>query len=506
MDDSTRREFLSKAFVGGAALAGGSILWRALSAGAAEDAAAGAKRPNFIFIFADDMGWGDLSCYGHRELKTPHLDKLASQGALFSQFYVNAPLCSPSRAACMTGRFPAELSIHGAYAWAKLNRGRTMPDWLDPATPMLTRALQANGYAVGHFGKWHLGYIKGAPTPDKYGIDDYRTCVSQGKGWEGERTDPEFRAKSTGLFVDETIRFIRSSRKADPSKPFYVNLWTLLPHSILNPTDEQLEPFRKYSTDKTRHVGAKPIWYATMTDLDTQIGRLMKALDEMGLAEDTVVIFSSDNGPARMDNPNTNHSAFGSTGPFRGRKRSLYEGGVRMPFIVRYPRKIKAGRIDNDSIISGVDLVPTICSLAGVKVPADLAAGIDGEDVSDILTTGKSRARKAPLMWQYRFRVPGRTIDRSPQLAIREGKWKLLFNPDGSRVELYDIPKDPSELDNLAGQNADVVKRLRAKALAWSKTLPKGRVSYDAGSNYYRWPGKPTELEAYRAARRKKAK
>ena len=439
------------------------------------------RPPNFIFILADDLGWGDLGCYGHPNIRTPNLDRLARQGTLFTQFYVNGPVCSPSRTAFMTSHYPARHRVHGHFAAAEMNRERGMPNWLDPAAPTLPRLLKQAGYATAHFGKWHLGNGPGAPAPDAYGIDAHRTVNSSGPGWD-ER-DPYFRARSSRLIADETIRFMEKNAE----RPFWINFWSLVPHALLNPTEEQMEPYRRFGPGAgVAHKGAMQIFYASVTDLDEQIGRVLARLDELGLADDTVVLFSSDNGPEDIHIANASHSGVGSPGPFRGRKRSLYEGGVRLPFIARWPGHIPAGRIDKDDVLTAVDLLPTVCRMAEVKAPAGVAS--DGEDAGDILT-GKSRPRTRPIFWEWRFGIHGDTLNRSPMVAVREGQWKLLLNPDRSRVELYDIPRDPSELNNLAGQRPEVVKSLSEKALAWQKTLPAGPVDAAAGRNDYRWPG-----------------
>lgn len=170
---------------------------------------------------------------------------------------------------------------------------------------------------------------------------------------------------------------------------------------------------------------------------------------------------------------------------FRGRKRSLYEGGVRLPFIARLPGRIRAGRVDTKSVLTAVDLLPTVCGFAGVNVPGDLKS--DGEAVNDILL-GQSRLRTKPIMWEWRFNIAGDTLNRSPMLSIREGDYKLLLNPDRSRVELYDIPHDSSELNNLAEKKPELVRSMSEKVLAWQKTLPPGRIEPTAGRNDYRWP------------------
>jgi N-acetylgalactosamine-6-sulfatase len=226
-----------------------------------------------------------------------------------------------------------------------------------------------------------------------------------------------------------------------------------------------------------------------VTSVDSAIGRLLGRLDELGLADHTLILFSSDNGPEAMEISNARHSGVGSPGPLRGRKRSLYDGGVRMPFLVRWPGHVPAGRIERESIVAAVDFFPSLCALTGAPVP-DQYAG-DGEDVSDIWL-GASRPRKGPLMWEWRYRVFGHVYNRSPILAIRDGRWKLLMNPDRSRVELYDMTRDAREMTNLAQQHEDIVKRLSQRILSWQKTLPESPFDPDAGQDEYHGP--PAEM------------
>jgi N-acetylgalactosamine-6-sulfatase len=462
-----RRSFLQSA----AALAARPLLGQTKSG----------KRPNFIFILADDLGWGDLGCYGNRAIRTPSLDRLARQGTLFTQFYVNNPVCSPSRTAFMTGHFPAHHRMHGHLAAPEINANRAMPNFLDPSVTTVTRLLQKSGYRTAHYGKWHLGSGPGAPMPSAYGIDEHKTAVSNEKVFP--MNDPWFWSKSSGMIVDEAIRFIEKTRE----QPFYINAWMLLPHAVLNPTDEQMEPYQRFApAPYVKDRGAMRVYYSSVTNLDTEIGRLLKRLDELGLADDTVILFSSDNGPEDIHIANASHSAVGSPGPFRGRKRSLYEGGIRLPFLARWPGHIPAGRVENNAVLTAVDFLPTVSKLAGVNVPADVKP--QGEDASDILF-GASRARTKPIYWEWRFHIFGYNVNRSPILAIRDGKWKLLMNPDRTRVELYDIPNDPAEMTNLADRNPQVVRDLSEKVLAWQKTLPPGPIDPTAGKNDWPWPG-----------------
>ncbi len=444
------------------------------------------RPPNVVFILADDLGWGDLGCYGNPTIRTPNLDRLAHQGTLFTQFYVTAPVCSPSRCGFLTGEYPARHRIHGHYATPDLNARRGMSDWLEPELVTLPRVLKQAGYATAHIGKWHLGGGHGAPAPEPsaYGFDFVRSTTCHNPTWEEQGgDDPYFRAKSSRLFVDEAIRFITEQR----DRPFYLQLWSLVPHATLNPTPEQVKPYAALAPGGPGfpHLAARQIFNASVTDLDTQVGRLLAKLDELKLAGHTLVIFSSDNGPEEIAIKNAGHSGVGSPGPFRGRKRSLYEGGVRLPLLARLPGMVPAGRVDNTSVMSGADLLPTVCRLAGVAIPPGYHG--DGEDRLDVLR-GSAKPRTKPLLWQWRFAIAGPTLNRSPMLAIRDGKWKLLLNPDRSRVELYDIPADPSELNNLAERHPEIVARLAATALAWQKTLPAGPVEPSAGKNNYPWP------------------
>ncbi len=475
-----------------------SIALLVLGALAARGADSAATRPNIIFILADDLGWGDLGCYGNTFLPTPNLDRLAKSGALFTNFYTNGSVCSPTRSAFFTSMYPARNRIHGHFATPEINTARGMSQWLDPAVPNLARTLQQAGYATAHVGKWHLGNNSGGPPIADYGFDYVGS--GEGGGAGVDKGDPFYRAKSSALFVDQGLKFI-DGRGA---KPFFLQLWMLVPHATLNPTAEQMAPFARFSNPDLPHKSARTIYYASVSDMDRQIGRLMDELEKRGLTESTAIFFSSDNGPEDIFVVNAGHSGVGSSGPFRGRKRSLYEGGVRVPFIASWPGKIPAGRVDDSSIVSGVDFMPTVCRLTGVPMPAGHAA--DGEDVSDILF-GRSRARTQPLMWEWRFNIQGHIWNRSPQLAIRDGDWKLLLNPDRSRIELYDLPRDPMQAGNVADKHPEVVARLAEKVLAWHRQMPPGPADANVGGNDYPWPGRtPSSAPGGDAATKRKGK
>jgi len=422
-----------------------------------------ATPPNIIFIFADDWGWGDLSCHGHPWLKTPHIDQLARQGIDFQQFYVLSPVCSPSRAAAMTGQYPSRYCIYQHFASPQANRRRNMPDWLDPRAPTLPRFLKQAGYRTAHFGKWHLTNRQtyGAPRPEAYGIDEY-SVFNGGAEWPS--ADLHAAAK-------DAVRFIRANR----DRPFYINVWLHETHVPHVPTPESMARWRHLDEQKQ-------VYAAVVTDGDNAVGEILKALDEEGLTKNTIVIFSSDNGPEwtgpkekrRAKDQDTRSKGYGtyysvgSTGGLRGRKRSLYEGGIRLPLIVRWPGHTPAGVKDNTTVITALDLLPTLCAAAGVCLPADYRG--DGENLLPALE-GRPMHRTRPVFWQWTG--TRREPDYWPRLAVRFGDWKLLMDDEGRRVELYNIVRDRAEQHDVAKKYPGIVALLKKLALDWKATLPQ---------------------------------
>ncbi len=449
------------------------------------------EKPNIIFIFSDDTGWGDLGCYGNRKFKTPNLDKMAEEGTLFTQFYSSGSVCSPSRTAFITGQFPAKLGIHGHLAKHKQNKKRNMPNFLDPEALNLPTLLQKNGYTTGHFGKWHLGHGTGAPAPSEYGFDE-TISVNSNDPNQMDIWSPEARPTATKKVMDATFDFVKKHK----NEPFYAQAWLSDTHATLNPSEEQMDVYSEYWWSNPAHLYDNKeldyktpweIYGGTLTEMDKQIGNFLDKLKKEGVEKNTIVIFSSDNGPEDFYIGNASHSGIGHAHPFRGRKRSIYEGGIRVPFIVKWPEDTPAGKVNNESVIGAVDFLPTICSIAGIEIPKNNS--IDGEDMSAAIK-GKEIRRSKPLMWEWGFKIFGHPLHKSPQLAIREGDHKLLINPDRSRVELYNIIKDPMEVDNIAKDHPELVKKLSKKVLDWKKTLPEVNTDPEAGKNDYPWPGK----------------
>ncbi len=444
-------------------------------------AAFAADRPNVVFIFIDDMGYGDLSLTGNKEVETQNIDRLAAEGLRFTQFYVASPICSPSRVAITTGQYPARWLINSYLNNRARNRERGMANFLDPAAPAIARAFHAAGYATAHFGKWHMGGgrdVYEAPTPQAYGFDESlvsfeglgeRILPPGGLSDQSERLGkgPTWRSskhQQTPIYVDRSIDFIRRNQE----KPFYLHLWLNDVHDRHVPSKEQAARYARLSSDPYLRD-----YYAVLDAMDEEIGRLVAAIDALGLAENTLLVVTSDNGPTAWPRYyQEGYDAPGSTGGFRGRKWSLYEGGIRMPLIVRWKGKIPAGKVDESTIVGAVDFFPTFCALAGVEPPP---ADFDGVDMSAAFL-GTPQTRDKPLYWEYgrdeTYLKPGKESDQSPNLAIRDGRWKLLINADGTRLELYDFEASTDELENVASRRPEVAERLSNSLLEWRRGLP----------------------------------
>ncbi len=438
-----------------------------------------AQAPNIVMVFIDDLGWADFSCYGNRDAKTPGIDRLAAEGIRFHDFNVNSSICSPSRCALTTGQYPQRWRITSFLENRESNRRRGMADWLDPAAPTLPGILRRNGYATGHFGKWHLGGqrdVDDAPAISLYGFDETLTNFEgmgakllpltlkpgdkqPGRIWQdAERLGGPViwkqRSEITSGFVDAAIPFI--DRAARAGKPFYVNLWPDDVHSPFWPS------VGRWANDK------RGLYHSVLEEMDRQLGRLFDHIrNSPALRSDTIVLVCSDNGP---------EPGAGSAGPFRGSKGMLYEGGIRSPLIVWAPGRIgpeKAGSVDRASFVVAFDLVPSLLTMAGIPTPDGVV--FDGEDVSSALTGAGGSMRKSPVFWR---RPPDRKrigdLPPLPDLAVREGKWKLLCDFNGARPELYDLAADPGETRNLATDRAGLAKRLVDAATGWNRQMPRG--------------------------------
>ena len=441
------------------------------------------QRPNIVMVFIDDMGWGDLGCYGNPDIKTPNIDALAAGGIRFEQFYVASPICSPSRVAVTTGQFPARHKINSYLNSRARNAARGMVDFLDPAVPAIARTFQSAGYATAHFGKWHMGGgrdVDDAPLPQSYGFSESlvsfeglgdRILQAQNHGLSAQsaklghgRITYVEKHKNTETYVNRSIDFIRRNQET----PFYLHLWLNDVHDPFKPTQLQLERFKQYSDNKYLQQ-----YYAVMDEMDRQLGRLFDHITASGLSEQTIIVVCADNGPTAWARyKREGFDAPGWTGGLRGRKWSLYEGGIREPLIVSWPNKIKPGQVDKTSLVNAVDFFPTFCQLAGIKPPD---VDWDGIDFSPALLE-KPLQRQKPMYWEYgrnpSYLRPAEPSDRSPVLAVRDGAWKLLMNADGTGVELYNLNQSIDESANLIDVHADVADRLYKDLMAWKNSLP----------------------------------
>ncbi len=469
----TRREFL-KVAGGSAAAFCTQRLW-----GSAASPDGSAVPPNIVLVLIDDMGWADLSCFGNRDVATEHIDRLAREGIRFEQFCVNSPICSPSRVALSTGQYPQRWRITSFLNNRASNVERGMAQWLDPGAPMLARFLKQAGYATGHFGKWHMGGqrdVGEAPLIQEYGFDasltnfeglgprvlplcdahdgkpPRRHALGSDTLGRGSITWQD-RSQVTRSFVSAAIEFIQKTEAA--GKPFYVNLWP----------DDVHSPF--FPPPGRRGDGGKRTLYCHVLDtMDEQLGVLFDAIaGSRTLRNNTLILLCSDNGP---------EPGAGSGGPLRGHKGTLYEGGVRSPLIVWGPGLIapeRAGTVNRTSFLAAIDLAPTLLEIARVT-PAEHAA-FDGQALSGVLLGRSQGSRTAPLFFR---RPPDRGasagIDNLPDLAVREGTWKLLCEYDGSRPELYDLAADPAEARSVAHEHPDVVRRLSQAVTQWHQSMP----------------------------------
>ena len=438
-----------------------------------------AAPPNFIMVLIDDMGWGDFSCFGNKDAKTPNIDRMAAEGIRFSQFYVNSPICSPSRCALTTGQYPQRWRVTSYLNNRGDNERRGVTHWLDPKAPSLARILQQSGYATGHFGKWHLGGqrdVDDAPPITAYGFDETLTNFEgmgpkllpltlkpgdkePGKIWAdaerlGQPATWMLRSKITTGFIDAAIPFI--DKAAAAKKPFYINLWPDDVHSPWWP------PVEKWG--KTKHE----MYHAVLVEMDRQFGKLfdhIRANPE--LWDNTLILICSDNGP---------EPGAGSAGPFRGTKTTLYEGGTRSPLIAWGPgliEKSKAGTQNETSVFAAFDLVPSLLAIAKVEKPDGVT--FDGENLAPVLLGESNASRSAPIFWR---RPPDRktasaTIpERLPDLAVRDRGWKFLCEYDGTQPQLYDLAKDRGETTNIAAQYPDIVQRMSKAVLDWHQSMP----------------------------------
>jgi arylsulfatase A-like enzyme len=449
----------------------------------------GRRPPNFVFILVDDLGWRDVRFMGSRFYETPHIDRLAARGMVFSQAYAAAAVCSPTRASILTGRYPARLGITD---WIRARRDggtigadRRNPEGFvdDPAFKLLTprnalfmdlgevtiaEVLKKAGYATGHIGKWHLGSDEFSPAGQGFDVNVGGADIGHTESYfdpylnEGAPI-PSLAPRREGEYLtdrlaDEACAFIRANR----DRPFYLNLCHYAVHVPLQASDGDIARFR----DKPADGGQKdPVYAAMIKSVDDSVGRVMEVLDELRLAETTCVFFFSDNGGLHTVTDNA---------PLRMGKGYPYEGGIREAMAVCWPGTVPAGA-RSAALVSSIDFFPTILSLAGGSFPADRI--IDGLNLAAVLAGRRRKLPERALFWHFPHYWWGDRV--RPWSVVRSGDWKLIRFYEDGREELYNIAEDESESNDLAASRPGIVGSLGHKLDAWLQAtgakIPKAR-------------------------------
>ncbi len=441
MKRPSRRDFILASWLGAAGLA---------------RAAGTARRPNIILILADDLGYADLGCYGNRVIRTPNLDRLAARGTRFTDLHSTSPTCSPARTALMTGRYPQRSGVHRSDLPEQTPR-----NFMPASTLTVSKLLQKAGYYTAHIGKWHMGEPPYTVPPRRQGFDYFFGSFGgrPSSPWMkySRSMDPEIIVNENrpvvhkGHITEVLTRAALEVIGARREQPLFMNLWYNPPHEPLAPLAYQRELYRDWSE-------AEQVYFQTVTDLDAGIGRVLAKLDELGMADNTLVLFSSDNGPEVHKNPYSRGSAW----PLKGMKTQLWEGGVREPGLLCCPGKVPAGRT-SAAVTSFLDVFPTFCAAAGVPVPAD--AALDGGVDLVAEANGADRTKGRALFFEYHF--PQRGVAASLPMAVRLGPWKLFADHSFSRTELYNLETDIGESANVAGRFPAVAADLKKRLEQW---------------------------------------
>ena len=432
-----------------------------------------ATKPNFVLILIDDLGYGDIGCYGHKSNKTPNLNTMAAEGMKFTDFHSNGPMCSPTRAALLTGQYQNRFgrAFESALS-AKAHADMGLP----PETVTIPEALKKAGYRTGMFGKWHLGYIL-PYLPTRHGFDEFRGLLT-GDGdhhshisrsgtedwWNNEKIDME-KGYSVDLITQHSIDFIERNR----NKPFFLYVSHLAIHFPWQVPDEQAHRVKGRSYWNLSKLGperegkVEPVVRRMIEAVDVSVGKIMAALKRFGLDNDTFVFFTSDNG-GYLDYNGLYKGEISSNGPLRGQKGDVFEGGHRVPAIARWPGRIKAGAVTQETTMT-MDLMPTYLELAGAKLPEpDNQNKLDGRTLTPVLFEGLPMPERT-LFWR-----------RGKDWAVRRGPWKLVGNDKG-KIMLFNLENDIGEQKDLAREKLDLVEELLAFYKEWEKDVAQNRWS-----------------------------
>jgi arylsulfatase A len=406
--------------------------------------------PNVLLIVVDDLGYGDLGCYGSKEIRTPSIDRLAKEGVRLTDFYANAPICSPTRAALMTGRYPHRAGFEWAIGYGERGRG------LAASEPSLPRMMKSGGYRTALFGKWHLGY-DAKFSPIAQGFDEFFGFLGPdidyyshrealgGRGlYEGTALvdQPGY---MTDLIADRALAFIDKNA----ARPFFLEVAFNAPHFPFQPPGKPQDARTKQTYGPQN--GTRADYIEMVEHMDLRVGEILSSIDTHKLTATTLVIFVDDNGGER----------FSSNAPFRGTKLTLWEGGIRVPCVVRWPGVISPGTVSHQPIMT-MDLTAMILAACKVTTPPGLE--LDGVDVLPMLT-GKAPVRERTFFWRIKHPAA-----RSGQKAVRRGRWKYLT--DGETHLLFDLETDLGEAHDVSGQNPEALDELKRLMTAWEKQMP----------------------------------
>lgn len=435
--------------------------------------ASAVSKPNIIFVMADDLGWRELGCYGQRKIATPHIDAMAAQGMRFTQYYAGSPVCAPSRCNLMTGKHGGHAVVRNNFEVKHADRsvfGGQLP--LPAGEATIAETLKAAGYATGCFGKWGLGAVDSSGDPLNKGFDRFygyncqrhahnlypRFLINdrEEEPLPGNSRDRTGETYAPQRIADEMLRFVREHK----DEPFFAYYPTVIPHLALQAPEEDIAVYRG-RWEETPYAGKsyqphetpRACYAAMISFLDKQMGRLFALLKELGIDDNTIVFFTSDNGTSHLKEQ-VDYDFFGSVGPLRGLKGSVYEGGIRVPMIVRWPGKV-AGGTTSEHVGAHYDMPATLAGIGGTSFPE----GVDGISMAPTLFgDADQQATHDHLMWDF--------AGYGGQLAVRMGKWKgvkqdLQKNPDAT-LELYDLEADIGEQEDVAEQYPEVVAKIEA--------------------------------------------
>ncbi|MCH2183592.1 MAG: sulfatase-like hydrolase/transferase [Mariniblastus sp.] len=414
------------------------------------------EKPNVVVFLTDDQGWGDLGCYGHPRIQSPHLDEFASQGLRLTQCYSACSVCSPSRSAILTGRTPYR---NGVWRWIPAGSQYH----LRTSEITIAELLKANGYDTCHVGKWHLNGKFNSPEqpqPNDHGYDHWMATQNNAAPHHMNPTNFVRNGEALGrangpssvVCAEEAVHWLQARK--DKQRPFFLTVWTHEPHLPIESAEKYMRPYEDLDDEGIRQH------HGNITQLDDAFGRLMTGLDQMGYRDNTLVIFTSDNGP---EGKGTSGRTRGSTGGLRGRKRSSHEGGIRVPGLIRWPGHVEPGT-ESDEPVIGSDIFSTLCAIVDIPLPADRT--IDGASLLPLFR-GRPVERTEPLYWRNHL-APAES-----RVAMRVGDWKILGSDDLQRFELYNMRDDWQEKTDLKSKHPEKFEQLKRQLIEMDAAVLK---------------------------------